>query len=393
MTAMSSSEPVDPAANSRAGRAWFSRFLLGLAVVAVVITMWPLATPLLLGAVGAAVLWAPRQRLCRRFGGRAWLAAAVLVAVVLLVLLVPTIALGAETVSHIETGVQRLLTAIESPKFAAFVADLPNPLRGWAETLLAHTSPPTGMPAQSSLDPAIAPTPPTPPATPGANALPTAAGWLAGFVSWTWSALFLFAITMIALYAMLEGGDRVIAWLERTVPMPKGQLREMLHAFRNTTRAVVLSSVVTSAAQAIAAGVGFAIAGVPSLFFFTAITFLGAFIPAIGAAMFTLPAAGLLWLDGSPGWALFLVVWAFLVVGLTDNLVRPILVGSRLDMPSALVFFSLVGGMVAFGPVGLLLGPLTVSFLLSVLELRGAPPLMNANEGEAAARSTPSTAG
>jgi predicted PurR-regulated permease PerM len=121
--------------------------------------------------------------------------------------------------------------------------------------------------------------------------------------------------------------------------------------------------------QAVAALVGYLIARVPSPYFFALLTFFVAFIPAIGAAVVCLFAALLLLVPGHPYMALFLAVWGLAVVGLVDNLVKPLLIKRGLEIHGAIVFFSLIGGLAMFGAIGLLLGPLIVSLFLAVVRM------------------------
>jgi predicted PurR-regulated permease PerM len=133
--------------------------------------------------------------------------------------------------------------------------------------------------------------------------------------------------------------------------------------------AVLLSSLVTSAVQAVAALIGYLIVRVPYPAFFAAATFFVAFVPAFGAAGVCLIAALLLFVTGHPYAALFLAIWGLGVVGTVDNLIKPLLMKSGLHMNGAIVFFSLIGGLGAFGAVGILLGPLVVSLFLALLRM------------------------
>jgi predicted PurR-regulated permease PerM len=153
------------------------------------------------------------------------------------------------------------------------------------------------------------------------------------------------------------------------LPLGKGQTRELLTEFKKVSYAVVVATLVTAAAQAAAALIGFLIAQVPHPIFFATITFFGAFIPAIGAATFSLLAALILLVTGHPYFALFLAIWSVTVVALIDNVVKPIVVRGGMNMPGAVVFFSLIGGLGAFGPIGLMLGPLTIAFFVALLRI------------------------
>jgi predicted PurR-regulated permease PerM len=89
----------------------------------------------------------------------------------------------------------------------------------------------------------------------------------------------------------------------------------------------------------------------------------------VGAGGMALVAAIITWANGHPFYALFLAVWGVAVVGLADNIVKPILVQRGLSMHGGVVFFALVGGFAAFGTVGLLAGPLVVTFFLALVRI------------------------
>jgi predicted PurR-regulated permease PerM len=80
-------------------------------------------------------------------------------------------------------------------------------------------------------------------------------------------------------------------------------------------------------------------------------------------------AAGLLFLTGHPYMALFLAVWGIVVVGLADNVVRPLLIKRGMGLHGTVVFFALIGGIAAFGAIGILLGPLIVAFFLALVRM------------------------
>jgi predicted PurR-regulated permease PerM len=149
----------------------------------------------------------------------------------------------------------------------------------------------------------------------------------------------------------------------------RGQTRELFAEFVRVCKSVIVSTAATALVQALAALVGYFIASVPHPFFFFAITFVVAFIPAAGAASACIAAAGLKLLGGHPWAALFLVIYAVVVVGLVDNVVKPLLMKGGSHMHGAVVFFALLGGLAAFGAMGLLIGPLAVALFLAMLRM------------------------
>jgi len=143
--------------------------------------------------------------------------------------------------------------------------------------------------------------------------------------------------------------------------------------------------------QAGAALAGFFIASVPHPLFFGAITFFFACIPAIGAAAVCLVAALLIFVTGHPYMALFLAIWGVVIVGLADNVVKPMLMRGDAELDGAVIFFSLIGGLAWFGAIGLLIGPLAVSLFLAVLRIyrrdyQDAPEPQRAREEQPVAR-------
>jgi len=121
--------------------------------------------------------------------------------------------------------------------------------------------------------------------------------------------------------------------------------------------------------QAVAALVGFLFAGVPSPLFFFALTFIMAFVPAVGGGGTTVAVAGFVLLTGRPGAALFLALWGMVVVGLADNALKPLLMRSSVQLHGALIFFALLGGLAFFGAVGLIAGPVILVFFLAVVRM------------------------
>jgi predicted PurR-regulated permease PerM len=141
--------------------------------------------------------------------------------------------------------------------------------------------------------------------------------------------------------------------------------RRQVAVVRSTVRGVFRGLLGTCAVQAILAVLGFWIAGIPGALLLGMGTFFLSVVPG-GPALLWLPAA--LWLNanGSTGRAIFLGIWGLVIVGGSDNVVRPILIGKGIEAPLALVFLGVVGGILAFGFLGLFIGPtlLTVAYNL-----------------------------
>jgi len=128
-------------------------------------------------------------------------------------------------------------------------------------------------------------------------------------------------------------------------------------------------TVTTAGAQSAVALVGYLIAHAPGAYFLTLVTFCFALVPIVGAGAFSFAVAVYLYLLGHLYPSIFLAVWSVFVVGVVDNIVKPMVIKGGMEMHGAIVFFALIGGFAAFGLVGLVLGPLSVTLLLAVLRI------------------------
>jgi predicted PurR-regulated permease PerM len=338
----------------------FFLLLLALSAVLLVLVARPIATALFLGAVAAGVLWPLHVRLTRRLGGRRAVSAGLFVFGVVSVLVAPLVGFSAFAVKEGRQGVAFVTTALHEERVDGLVRRLPGPLEKLAREALQR------LPGSKSADGQE-------PAAPDQKQLGSQGGKAASAVGATLSAtgalLFQLAMMLIALYFALLQGDALVGWIDDVSPLEEGQTRELLLGFKKVSFAIVTSTLITSAVQAAAALGGYLIARFPHPLFFCGVTFFAAFIPAIGAGSVCLAAAAILWLTGHPYAALFLAAWGLVVVGLIDNVIKPFLAKSGMNMPGAVVFFALIGGIGAFGAVGLLLGPLVVALFVSLVTM------------------------
>ena len=136
--------------------------------------------------------------------------------------------------------------------------------------------------------------------------------------------------------------------------------RHLLKVAGGTVNGVIYGILGTALLQAVVAGIGFAIAGVPGAVLLGVLTFFFAVIP-FGPPIVWLPAALWLFAQGSPGWGIFILLWGALGISSVDNFVRPFLISQGTSMPFVLVFCGLIGGALAFGLVGVFLGPVLLA--------------------------------
>jgi len=197
------------------------------------------------------------------------------------------------------------------------------------------------------------------------------------------------ALSVVIVFVFYRDGERVAARLATGAQRIAGDVSQRLLAVAGKTiRGVVYGIIGTALAQAIVAAFGFWIAGVPSPFLLGMLTFVLGLIPA-GPPFVWVPATLWLFHGDHPGWGIFMTVWGLLGISGIDNLVRPYLISRGSNLPFIIVLLGAIGGVLAFGFIGLFLGPvlLAVGYAL-VREYTVSRKLMAAGEGGRHARST-----
>jgi len=165
------------------------------------------------------------------------------------------------------------------------------------------------------------------------------------------------ALSIFIAFFLFRSGAMVGAWVTALVRHIAGERGiHLLAVAGNTVRGVVYGILGTALAQAVLSGAGFFIAGVPGAALLALLTFFASIVPVVGTALTWVPAAIWLFHQGSTGWGVFMLVWGFGVANL-DNVVKPWLISQGSAMPFLLVFFGVLGGALAFGFIGVFLGP------------------------------------
>ena len=331
---------------------WTLLVLTLIAFVLLALIVRPFAGALFVAAVMAGAIYPWYSRLVRNMRGRRNLAALFTTLGVLLVVVLPLTMISVTVAREVTDGIAYVRNTLRSEGVEGLVRDLPGPLHALARRALAE------VPADQGELTDLA-------QQQGGRA----AAAVGGVLGATWRAIFQLIMMLIAFYFFLVDGPALVRWFADVLPLRRGQTERLMIEFRRVSVAVIVSSLATSGIQAAMAVVGYLIAGVPNPIFFGLMTFIIGLIPAAGAAAVVLLAAAFQFVSGHSGWALFLVIWGVGPVGLIDNVVKPYLIRSGLEMHGAIVFFSLLGGLSYFGAAGLIAGPLIVSFFLAVLRM------------------------
>jgi predicted PurR-regulated permease PerM len=174
-----------------------------------------------------------------------------------------------------------------------------------------------------------------------------------------------FVMMLFLLFFFLQDGSTMLAALARLIPMETGRREQLMRYLADATRAVVFGSTATALVEGLFVGVGFAIVGLPSPIVFGVLATIAAFLPA-GAAAVLVPAVIYLLIAGHWGAAVFMAVWTA-AMWIAENVLRPLLTAHRAEVSTLAIFVGAIGGAGAFGVLGLVIGPVLLSFAVALL--------------------------
>ena len=184
-----------------------------------------------------------------------------------------------------------------------------------------------------------------------------------------WHDSLAFSVNLLAmlylLFFLLRDGPQLVERTSGAIPLDRELRSKLATRFVAVVRATVKGDLVTAALQGALGGVAFAALGIqPAMLWAVAMAFLS-LLPVLGAAIVWLPAAIYLGATGRVWEGIALAAWGTIVIGLADNLVRPILIGKDAKLPEYIVFFSTLGGISALGFVGFILGPIIAAMFMA----------------------------
>jgi predicted PurR-regulated permease PerM len=175
-----------------------------------------------------------------------------------------------------------------------------------------------------------------------------------------------FFMMLFLLFFLLRDGRAMLKRLIGFIPMEPRPRSQLMSYLGDVTRAVVFGSVATALIQGVFAGIGFALVGLPSPVVFGVLATLAAFLP-VGSAVVLVPAVLYLMFQGHWGAAIFLAIWSA-GVGVMDNFLRPYLTTRQAEVSTLAVFVGAIGGVSAFGILGLVIGPVLLGFMAALLQ-------------------------
>jgi predicted PurR-regulated permease PerM len=183
-----------------------------------------------------------------------------------------------------------------------------------------------------------------------------------------------FVLMMFMMFFFIRDGAEMIRTVRDLIPMSEAHKDKLFDHLAGVTRAMVYGTGLTALIQGTLVGIAFLIVHLPSPVVFGVLAALAALLPFGGTALVWIPAAIVLALQDRWGATIFLLIWGGLLVSLVDNVVRPMLVSGRAEVGTLTVFIGVLGGVAAFGAIGLFLGPVVLALIIALmrfaLELR-----------------------
>lgn len=177
-----------------------------------------------------------------------------------------------------------------------------------------------------------------------------------------------FLLMMFIVFFYLRDGHMMVTRLKDLTPLKKKHEDVLIDSLQRVSRVVFAGSILVAILQGIAGGIGFAIVGIPGLFWGTMMAF-AALIPVVGASLIWWPAVTWLALSNQWGWAIFLACWCIILVVNIDTFLRPWILGGASKVSPFYIFLAILGGVAAFGFKGILYGPLVLSFAMIMLDI------------------------
>ncbi len=335
----------------------YRTFVLLLVVVTIAFgwLLWPFYGAVFWGTI-LAILFAPLQRrLVARIGGRRNLAALITLLLVLLLVILPLVVISGSLVSE---GAN-LYQSIKSGQinFGAYFQQAMDALPPSVHALLARFDLADIASLQDKL---------TAGAMQASQFLATQA---LNIGQDTFQFVVSFGIMLYLLFFLLRDGPQLSARLRRAVPLSDMHKQHLFRKFTTVVRATVKGNVAVAAAQGALGGIIFSILSIQGALLWGVIMAFLSLLPAIGAGLIWAPVAVYFLLTGAVVKGAVLIAFGVLVIGMVDNVLRPILVGKDTKMPDYVILISTLGGMALFGLNGFVIGPLIAALFMASWDL------------------------
>lgn len=313
--------------------------------------LYPFFPPLLLGTSLAVIFYPVHARLLKWTKGLKGFSALASVALVLLFFIVPITLIGLIVVNQLTDLVRETLA--DRTSLAATMDLLHNKLDVVLGKIESLTGTPIDLPAlfKSKLE----------------QLSTIAAKYSAPLVSQSLNLGLGLFILLITSFYLFRDGEEILEKLVLLSPIKDRYERDLIQEVKKTIQGVFYGSFLTSLVQATLATIGYLIVGLDGFLVWGLLTFLMSFVPIVGIGLVMVPIVAYLFLSGQVGYGVFLLVYGVVAVGSADNVIRPLLIQSRVH--PLLLFLSVLSGLAVFGGIGLLLGPIVMAVLTATLHI------------------------
>ena len=178
-------------------------------------------------------------------------------------------------------------------------------------------------------------------------------------------------VMFFSLYYFLVDGHKVVEKIMYLSPLKNKYEAELSQKFSSMVRATLKGTIIVGTIQGILGGIMFAIAGVPSFMVWGVVMIILSIIPAIGSGLVWAPVGVIMLFTGNIWQGVFILLFGTIVISFIDNILRPKLVGNDVEMHPLLVFFATLGGLIGFGIIGFIIGPVIMALFLALWEIYG----------------------
>ncbi|CAD2267641.1 Putative transport protein [Stutzerimonas stutzeri] len=189
----------------------------------------------------------------------------------------------------------------------------------------------------------------------------------------TFQFLISFFVMLYLLFFFIRDGRELVARIRKAIPLSDAQKRRLFNKFTRVVRATVKGNIVVAVTQGALGGIIFAVLGISGALLWGVLMAFLSLLPAVGAGLIWTPVAIYFLMTGAIWQGVILTLYGVLVIGLVDNILRPILVGKDTKMPDYVVLISTLGGLALFGLNGFVIGPLVAALFISTWGLFTSP--------------------
>jgi predicted PurR-regulated permease PerM len=363
-------EPVDnspllplpaPAAQKKIFR-WFFFGFFAFLLYQLLLILSLFADVIIWAASLALVFWPAYRAIEKRIPGRPGISAGLCTVGVLLLVLIPLSAIFTVVLAQsaqLYPVLQEWLSAVQSADDHSVIELLPGFMQNWWMSFTAWMQ---TMPMLAEFDFAgfVLRNADTLSSTLANFGAATARNIIFGFIN--------LLLILMLMYFCFRDGEKFLNWFYDVLPMETLHVQDVAGKAYDMVTAVIRGALITAFMQGALALIGYLIADVPLALFFGVLTGFSALIPVVGAGLIWLP-VGLFIFTQDPTWGIFVLAWGFFLVSLIDNLLKPILIGSKTRMPILLIFCAMIGGANVYGVTGFIIGPILVSVLLAFVTI------------------------